>query len=220
VIAATLVVACLTAAAAAAAKPGTWLDLTHPFDAATIYWPTEKGFEFDPGANGPTAKGYYYAANRFTTAEHGGTHLDAPRHFSATGQTSDAIPVERLVGDAHLMDRTVLAAIDNADVPGCFTHLFVLREGRLETAGPADPGAFAAGRTWTYAIVCRGAAEAAARVLEQRGGGVRAVDADTVTIMVDSERSGPADAVAAVVRAGIAVERAGYQPPWPAQLIR
>jgi hypothetical protein len=57
-------------------------------------------------------------------------------------------------------------------------------------------------------------------VLEQRGGGVRAVDADTVTIMVDSERSGPADAVAAVVRAGIAVERAGYQPPWPAQLIR
>ena len=127
---------------------------------------------------------------------------------------------ERLVGDAHLMDRTVLAAIDNADVPGCFTHLFVLREGRLETAGLADPGAFAAGRTWTYAIVCRGAAEAAARVLEQRGGGVRAVDADTVTITVDSERSAPADAVAAVVRAGIAVERAGYQPPWPAQLIR
>lgn len=128
--------------------------------------------------------------------------------------------MERLVGDAHLMDRTVLAAIDQADVPGCFTHLFVLREGRLETAGLADPGAFAAGRTWTYAIVCRGAAEAAARVLEQRGGGVRAVDADTVTITVDSERSDPADAVAAVVRAGIAVERAGYQPPWPAQLIR
>lgn len=128
--------------------------------------------------------------------------------------------MERLVGDAHLMDRTVLAAIDNADVPGCFTHLIVLREGRLETAGLADPGAFAAGRTWTYAIVCRGAAEAAARVLEQLGGGARAVDADTVTITVDSERSAPADAVAAVVRAGIAVERAGYQPPWPAQLIR
>jgi len=111
-IAATLAVACL--AAAAAAEPGTWLDLTHPFDAATIYWPTEKGFEFDPGANGPTAKGYYYAANRFTTAEHGGTHLDAPRHFSATGQTSDAIPVERLVGDAVVIDVTKQCAADPA----------------------------------------------------------------------------------------------------------
>ena len=87
-----------------AAEPGTWLDLTHSFDAATIYWPTEKGFQFDSGSNGPTAKGYYYAANRFTTAEHGGTHLDAPRHFSATGQTSDAIPIDRLVGDAVVID--------------------------------------------------------------------------------------------------------------------
>jgi len=89
-----------------------WIDLTHPFDAATIYWPTERGFQFEAGANGPTAKGYYYAANRFTTAEHGGTHLDAPRHFSATGQTSDAIPVERLVGEAVVVDVTKACAAD------------------------------------------------------------------------------------------------------------
>lgn len=88
----------------------TWIDLTHPFDAATIYWPTEKGFQFEAGANGPTAKGYYYAANRFTTAEHGGTHLDAPRHFSAAGQTSDTIPVGRLVGESVVVDVTKQAA--------------------------------------------------------------------------------------------------------------
>ena len=81
-----------------------WVDLTHPFDERTIYWPTEKGFLFEPGSNGPTAKGYYYAANRFASAEHGGTHLDAPRHFSATGQTADAIPLERLVGPAVVID--------------------------------------------------------------------------------------------------------------------
>jgi kynurenine formamidase len=97
-----------------AAEPGTWLDLTHSFDAATIYWPTEKGFQFDSGSNGPTAKGYYYAANRFTTAEHGGTHLDAPRHFSATGQTSDAIPIDRLVGDAVVIDVAQQCAADPA----------------------------------------------------------------------------------------------------------
>jgi kynurenine formamidase len=96
--------------AAVASAGDRWVDLTHPFDAGTIYWPTEKGFQFAAGDNGPTAKGYYYAANRFTTAEHGGTHLDAPRHFSATGQTSDAIPVDRLVGEAVVIDVTRQAA--------------------------------------------------------------------------------------------------------------
>jgi len=43
----------LVAATAMAAEPGTWIDLTHPFDAATIYWPTEKGFQFERGTNGP-----------------------------------------------------------------------------------------------------------------------------------------------------------------------
>lgn len=89
-----------------------WVDLTHPFGAETIFWPTEKGFQFDEGNNGPTPKGYYYAANRFTTAEHGGTHLDAPRHFSATGQTADAIPVERFVGEAVVIDVTAKCAVD------------------------------------------------------------------------------------------------------------
>ncbi|MFM7185232.1 MAG: cyclase family protein [Planctomycetota bacterium] len=83
---------------------GTWIDLTHAFDAATIYWPTEQGFQFEPGANGPTAKGYYYAANRFATAEHGGTHLDAPRHFAEGMHTVDEIEVDRLVGEAAVID--------------------------------------------------------------------------------------------------------------------
>jgi len=103
-----LIVFCAAIGAARAEQPfgGTWIDLTHPFDAQTIYWPTEKGFQFEAGRNGPTAKGYYYAANRFTTAEHGGTHLDAPRHFSATGDTSDEIAVDRFVGEAIVVDVT------------------------------------------------------------------------------------------------------------------
>ena len=83
---------------------GTWLDLTHAFDANTIYWPTEQGFQFEPGANGPNPKGYYYAANRFATAEHGGTHLDAPRHFAEGRHTADQIEPARLVGEAAVID--------------------------------------------------------------------------------------------------------------------
>ena len=108
------------AAPVAAARPNTardfaagrWIDLTHAFDAATIYWPTEKGFQFERGNNGPTPKGYYYAANRFTTAEHGGTHLDAPRHFAEGRHTTDQVEPERLVGEAAVIDVTAKCAAD------------------------------------------------------------------------------------------------------------
>lgn len=84
----------------------TWVDLTHPFNEETIYWPTEQRFLLNRGTTGTTARGYYYAANRFTTAEHGGTHIDAPRHFSEHGQTVDAIPLTRLIGEAAVIDAT------------------------------------------------------------------------------------------------------------------
>lgn len=83
---------------------GDWIDLTHAFDSETIYWPTEPGFRFERGNNGRTPKGFYYAANRFATAEHGGTHLDAPRHFAEGMHTVDEVPIERLVGEAVIID--------------------------------------------------------------------------------------------------------------------
>jgi kynurenine formamidase len=73
-------------------------DLTHPFDAQTIYWPTEEGFKLIPEAAGVTDQGYFYTANRLMCAEHGGTHIDAPRHFFKDGQTVDQLPLERLIG--------------------------------------------------------------------------------------------------------------------------
>jgi kynurenine formamidase len=91
-----------------------WVDLTHPFDERTIYWPTDKGFVFETGRSGPNPKGYYYAANRFAAAEHGGTHLDAPRHFSANGATADAIPLDRLIGQAVVVDVSAACSADEA----------------------------------------------------------------------------------------------------------
>jgi kynurenine formamidase len=79
-------------------SPGTIVDLTHAFDAKTIYWPTAGGFVLEQVAHGVTDKGYFYAANRFCAAEHGGTHLDAPIHFSERGRAADAIPIEQLIG--------------------------------------------------------------------------------------------------------------------------
>lgn len=76
------------------------LDLTYAFDKKTIYWPTEKGFDLKALFYGETPEGYFYSAYRFCAPEHGGTHLDAPRHFSKNGLTVDEIPPEQLVGVA------------------------------------------------------------------------------------------------------------------------
>ena len=127
--------------------------------------------------------------------------------------------VERLVGDAHLMDRTVLAAIDDARVPDCFTHLAVLREGRLVASGRNDPASFAEGRRWRFLVRCSGRAEAVAVVLRELADDPQAIDADTVTAVIDPIRTSPAEIVAAVVRAGLPIDAAGFDPPWQAQLV-
>ncbi len=88
------------------------IDLTHPFDTATVYWPTEDGFRLIRGTSGITEKGYYYAANRFAAAEHGGTHIDAPIHFFAERQTVDRIPLETLISDAAVVNVTSACADD------------------------------------------------------------------------------------------------------------
>ena len=79
---------------------GRIVDLSHEFSHETIYWVTAKQFELDTVFNGRTDKGFYYSANNFTTAEHGGTHIDAPIHFSEHSQTVDEIPLENLIGSA------------------------------------------------------------------------------------------------------------------------
>ena len=127
--------------------------------------------------------------------------------------------VERLVGDAHLMDRTVLAAIDDARVPDCFTHLAVLREGRLVVSGRNDPASFADGRRWRFVVRCAGRAEEAARAMRAVVEQAEPLDADGAVAWLDPLRASPAEVIAAVVWSGVPVDAAGYDPPWQAQLV-
>jgi kynurenine formamidase len=95
----------LAAAAPATILPkGGIVDLSHPYDAQTIFWPTESGFVLEKEHDGPTEKGYYYRSNRFSSPEHGGTHIDAPAHFAKDGVTVDAVPLDQLVGRAVMVD--------------------------------------------------------------------------------------------------------------------
>lgn len=62
-----LATALLPGAALAQGPTGTPVDLSHPFDETTLYWP----------------------AGSFRAAEHGGTHLDAPVHFAEGRRSVD-----------------------------------------------------------------------------------------------------------------------------------
>ena len=85
---------------------GRVVDLSHPFDATTVYWPTAEGFKLDTDFEGMTDKGYFYSAYRYSAAEHGGTHLDAPVHFAKGRHTVDEIPLEQLMGNGIVIDVT------------------------------------------------------------------------------------------------------------------
>ena len=58
------------------------IDLSHSYSGETLYWVTATPFQLDTVFKGFTDKGYFYCANDFRTAEHGGTHIDAPIHFN------------------------------------------------------------------------------------------------------------------------------------------
>ncbi|HEY7530141.1 MAG TPA: cyclase family protein [Gemmatimonadota bacterium] len=89
------------------------VDLTHAFDARTLYWPTSPfGFGVDTLAWGPTEGGFFYSSLAIRAPEHGGTHLDAPIHFNATGISTDRIPLEQLVAPAVVIDVRERAAAD------------------------------------------------------------------------------------------------------------
>jgi len=88
----------------ATGTPGHILDMTYPFDNASIYWPNAQGFSLEPESAGITEKGYWYAANFYSASEHGGTHADAPRHFAKDGRTIDQVPLAEWIGPAVVID--------------------------------------------------------------------------------------------------------------------
>jgi kynurenine formamidase len=90
------------------------IDLSYPFDAETIYWPTAETFTLEKDFEGVTEQGYFYSAYRYAAAEHGGTHIDAPVHFAKGRNSVDLIPLEQLMGQGIVVDVSGSCA-DNPD---------------------------------------------------------------------------------------------------------
>ena len=90
-----------TAPKAMAAGHGGVVDMTHTLDETFPTYFGEPGIAYETGAT--------FAENGFnlytlTLNEHTGTHIDAPLHFSADGQSVDEIPVSSLVCPLCVID--------------------------------------------------------------------------------------------------------------------
>lgn len=127
--------------------------------------------------------------------------------------------VERLVDDLRLGGRTVIAAIDDARVPECFTTLAVLHEARLRHHGPADATAIVAGRPWRCRIHCPRRAEAAAAIVAPLAERVDVVDGHAIDCLLEDAAARLGEVVARLVREGITVTAAGLHPSWTEQLV-
>lgn len=84
-------------------------DLTHPLHHDFPTYFGEPGFDMEQKFN--------FAEHGFNLFnlhinEHTGTHMDAPLHFSADGQSVDAVPVENLVAPLCVIDIRERAASD------------------------------------------------------------------------------------------------------------
>ena len=80
------------------------VDLTHPFDQNTVFWPTGKPFRHEQTAWGAQPDGYFYSAYDLAMSEHCGTHLDAPIHFAEGGEAVGDIALDDLAGPVAVVD--------------------------------------------------------------------------------------------------------------------
>jgi kynurenine formamidase len=99
-------------AGAPAIDTGKIIDLSYDFGPDTIYWPTAEPFKLRRVAYGRTDKGYFYAANNLSMAEHGGTHMDAPIHFAEGRITAAEVSLSSCIGPAVVIDISEAAARD------------------------------------------------------------------------------------------------------------
>lgn len=91
---------------------GRLIDLTHPFNEQSVYWPTATEFHKTEVFKGITEVGHFYAAYDFSAAEHGGTHMDSPIHFAEGAHTTDQVPVRQLIGPGVVIDVSAQVAKD------------------------------------------------------------------------------------------------------------
>lgn len=102
-----------------------WIDCTHTVHPDMIQWPTDFRYEREQVRDMRTGDDYNLSVLR--TGVHVGTHIDAPRHFTADGMDIAAIPLELLVGQATVVEIREKRHIEAEDLDGVDSERVLFR---------------------------------------------------------------------------------------------
>lgn len=86
------------------------VDATLPLYEGMPVWPGTSAFVLETEAS--LAEGDGVNLSRLRMGAHTGTHIDAPSHFIAAGDTIDCVALDALVGPARVFDLTNVDSID------------------------------------------------------------------------------------------------------------
>lgn len=92
------------------------IDISLPLSADLPVWPGNPPFRLT--AVHRLADGAHCNESEIATNIHTGTHIDAPWHFLAEGDTTDTVPLEKLVGPATVVALPGIREITAADLEG------------------------------------------------------------------------------------------------------
>lgn len=79
-----------------------WIDVSLPMTAQTVHWPGHPRYTVTDMMS--IAGGDAMNVTSVAMCSHFGTHMDAPRHYVASGTAVDEIPLEVLIGPCRVVD--------------------------------------------------------------------------------------------------------------------
>ncbi len=89
-------------------------DVTVPLSAEVPVFPGDPRFQIE--FTHRIASGDPYNVAKITMGAHSGTHIDAPYHFLADGDTADQLPLEILMGKARVVELLVRDKVERSDL--------------------------------------------------------------------------------------------------------
>ena len=127
--------------------------------------------------------------------------------------------IDRLIANAQLTGRIILAAFNDANVPETFTDLLVLNDGQKVIAGRFQPEFFTEVNQWKVRLKCPSSASQAAKAISHLTLSSTIVDEDFLICDVSTDRGPIDEAIAILIKADCPLESCTYDPPWPAQVL-
>jgi arylformamidase len=116
-----------------------YIDITAPLGPGTPVYPGDPPVELTRLSEADGGDGF--ALSRLALGTHAGTHVDPPAHFIPGGATVDQLPLDAMIGPAHVVDLAHGRPVEAADI----TRLPPAERILLRTGGmPLTEGAAAA----------------------------------------------------------------------------